>query len=141
MNRRGLTKHGERGFTLTELIVALVLASGIFVGMAELSRQMVRSIGQIRSDIDQTQSLRRLSFINELVERSNSDTDQTRFPLGETLVVEQHAQEDGFEVRYRRDGQLLAQWRIPSAMRGHSSSWRTVEYDCSYDLIADRCRS
>lgn len=141
MNRRGCKQHIERGFTLTELLVALVLASGILVGMAELSRQMVRSIGQIRSDIEQTQSLRRLNLIGELVSRADPELEQSQYLLGETSLLEQRVEDGAIEVRYFRDGQVIAEWSISQASMASWNSWRTVEFDCSYDLIADRCRS
>lgn len=140
MTREGQAVDNESGFTLTELLVALVLASGIFVAMAELSRHLARALFDVTQSVERAQAFRLGQSVSEMLARADPGNRGSSRTIGETVVVETIVGEQGGEVHIVRDGSLIAILTTSVPSEHSSVSWRTIGSDCYYDLIARRCR-
>ena len=115
--RKKPTAHPEAGFTLTELIVGLLVASMLIVGLVELTRRYADTSGDIRSTVADARASRVLSGLFAMLERADPGT----------LVVTP----DRVEARV---GGKDVRIQLEASSRGASLSWRSPDFQRSIDL-------
>lgn len=157
--------HGEAGFTLTELIVGLLVASALIVGLVELTKRYARTSGDVRQTVFDARASRVIAGLFSILERADPDSvvvtpsridarigaDEVRAQLqvssGETTLAWHSSDiERTIEVpdkaKFEQSPNGLVRLMAPDAPApiAMTTPRRDVPYDCQFDTVTLECR-
>lgn len=160
------TAHPEAGFTLTELIVGLLVASILVIGLVELTRRYADTSGDIRSTVADARASRIVGGLFEALERADPGTlvvtpDRVEARIGgKDVRMQLEASSHGASLswhspdiqrsidipsgaRFERRSDALVVLRVPGAEIpiAMATLRRDLPYDCQFDTVTLECRS
>ena len=166
LRRKARKTDNEAGFTLTELVAGLLVASMLIVGLADITRRYALTTLRAKDTMSEIRTARVVNgLMSELDRIDPSSLDLT--PDGLTARV--GSAEITARLSSKPDGSRELQWSSPGATRvlrlprearfeltgfgaivlvatpgepplGIAMPYRTVPFDCQFDTVSRTCR-
>lgn len=155
----------EAGFTLTEMIVGLLVASMLIVGLVELTRRFAQTSGDVRETVANTRTNRSIDGLFALLARADPEDlvvgpDRIEARIGSQEVkVRLQAHSEGMTLDWqspdlrrslalppgasfeqRPGGLILLRTPASSTPIAMARPRRELPFDCQFDTVTLECR-
>lgn len=155
----------EAGFTLTELIVGLLVASMLIVGLVELTRRFAQTSGDVRETVADTRTNRSIDGLFAMLARVDPENlvvgaDRVDARIGSlevTIRLQTHpegvtldwqspdlqrsiALPAGARFEQQPSGLILLRTPASSAPIAMATPRRELPFDCQFDTVTLECR-